>query len=158
MGIKALQTGTVHTHVSKYDKRPAEGEPGHDEFVPTTWKYRTLDSRVLGLLKDKTTKIGIDPSKPDEEITTTVAQNAYNFDVCAFGLDKPDNFTVDGTPDGAPVPWKTVSRNFGGKSYEVVSPETLGMIPDAIIVELSEKITETNSLSPEAGNGSTSQS
>lgn len=157
MGIRALQVGRSFVHTSKQDVRPKEGEPGHDTFKPTKWKWKVLDSRLLGILKDKTTKIGIDPNKPDEEITTHVSQNQFNFEVCAFGLDEPEDFYLD--EEGTrPVKWVTMKRNFAGKSYDVVAPETLGLIPDDIIAELSEVIMKGNGISEDEGNVSVLQS
>lgn len=156
MGIKALQVGQVLTHVSKHDVRPPEGDEGHESYIPTTWRYRVLDSRLLGMLKDKATKISIDPTNPDGEIGTEVSQNAYYFNVCSFGLDKPDDFYED---DGSTkVVWRTEKRNFGGKSYEVVSNDTLGKIPDFVIQELAEKIISGNTVTADEGKPSASQS
>ena len=78
MGIKALQVGKTFTHIYSGDTNPTEGKKGHDpDFKPTIWNLKVLDSRVLAILKDKSTKITIDPSKPDEEIGSQVNQNAY---------------------------------------------------------------------------------
>lgn len=157
MGIRALQVGKVSTHVSKYDKAPDEGDPKLATYVPTKWRWKVLDSRLLGLLKDKTTKIGIDPSKPDEEITTHISQNQYYFDVCSFGLEKPEDFYAD-EDNTREVKWTMGKRNIGGKSYDVVTTETLGQIPDDVITELAELIIAGNTPSEDEGNASISQS
>lgn len=157
MGIKALQVGKTFTHISIHDVRPAkiDGEgvdnSAHEDFKPTVWNLKVLDSRVLAILKDKSTKITIDPSKPDEEIGTQVNQNAYYFDVCALGLDKPKDYLDD---KGEPMGWSVGSRNIGGKSYPIVTNETLGTIPDFIIQELAERIIAGNSLTGDEGNAS----
>jgi hypothetical protein len=157
MGIKALQVGKTFTHISIHDVRPAkiDGEgvdnSAHEDFKPTIWNCKVLDSRVLAILKDKSTKITIDPSKPDEEIGTQVNQNAYYFDVCSLGLDKPDDFLDD---KGQPMPWPVGSRNIGGKSYPIATMEALGTIPDYIIQELAERIIAGNNLTADEGNAS----
>lgn len=157
MGIRALQVGQTFTHISKFDKRPEEGEPGYENYTPTKWKWRVLDSRVLGVLKDKATTIGIDPKRPDDEVITHVSQNQYYFDVCALGLLEPEDFYEDeeGTKK---VKWRTASRNIAGRSYEIVAHETLGKIPSEIIAELAEVILRGNEPSVEEGNASGSQS
>lgn len=157
MGIRALQVGQTFTHVSKFDVRPKEGDPGHDTYKPTKWRWKVLDSRVLGVLKDKTTKIGIDPSKPDEEITTHVSQNQFNFDVCSLALDEPEDFYIDEACTKK-VDWKTGKRNIGGKSYDIVTNETMGLIPDNVIAELADIIMSGQEPKVEEGNGSASQS
>jgi hypothetical protein len=156
MAIRALQVGQTFTHVSKFDVRPKEGEPGHDTYKPTKWKWKVLDSRVLGLLKDKTTKIGIDPSKPEEEITTHVSQNQFNFDVCSLALEEPEDFYLDAECTRK-VKWQTGKRNIGGKSYDIVTNETMGLIPDIVIAELAEIIMTGQQPTVEEGNGSGSQ-
>lgn len=155
MGIKALQVGKTFQHVSIHDVRPDQGTDGHDDYKPTRWNLKVLDSRVLAILKDKSTKITIDPSKPDEEIGTQVNQNAYYFDVVALGLDKPDDFL---DANGEPIKFTTGKRNIGGKSYDIVTNDFLGQIPDFVIQELAEKIIAGNTLTAEEGNGSASQS
>lgn len=159
MGIKALQVGRTFSHISTYDKRPPfilatneHPQPDNtpnEEWKPTRWNLKVLDSRVLAILKDKSTKITIDPSKPDEEIGTQVNQNAYYYEVCALGLDNPEDFLND---KGDPVKWDTLKRNIAGKSYTVVSNETLGQIPDFVIQELAEKIIEGNTVTASEGN------
>lgn len=155
MAIKALNVGKTFKHVLSFDKRPPEGAEGHDTWAPTTWNCRVLDSRLLGVLKDKSTKITINPNRPDDDIGTEVNQHGYNFEVCALGLDKPENFLDD---DNNVVPWHTMKRNIAGQSYEVVTPDTLGRIPETAIAELAERIIAGNSLTVAEGNGSASQS
>lgn len=150
MGIKALQVGKTFHHIYSGDTNPVEGADGHDaDFKPTRWNLKVLDSRVLAILKDKSTKITIDPSKPDEEIGTQVNQNAYYFEVCALGLDKPDDFL---DAKGEPIKFTTIKRNIGGKSYEVATNEFLGQIPDYVIQELAETIIVGNTMSDDEGN------
>lgn len=150
MGIKALQVGKTFTHVYSGDTNPAVDAEGHDpDFKPTRWNLKVLDSRVLAILKDKSTKITIDPSKPDEEIGTQVNQNAYYFEVCSLGLDKPDDFL---DAKGEPIKFTTIKKNIGGKSYEVATNEFLGQIPDFVIQELAETILAGNALTADEGN------
>ena len=161
MSIKALQVGKTFTHISQHDVRPAliaatkatpqPDNSAHENWKPTIWNLKVLDSRVLAILKDKSTKITIDPSKPDEEIGTQVNQNAYYFEVASLGLDKPKDFVDD---KGDEINWVVGSRNIGGKSYPIVVNETLGQIPDFVVQELAEKIIAGNTLTASEGNAS----
>ena len=155
MAIKALNVGAVRSYTSKFDVKPKEGEPGYDDYVPTRWKLRTLDSRVLGVLKDKSTKITVDPNRPDEEIGTQVNQNAFYFQVVQLGLDEPENWSDE---KGSQIKFETMKLNIAGKSYVVATPEFVGRIPEHVISELAEEIISGNTLTVEEGNASAAQS
>jgi hypothetical protein len=139
-----------------YDQRPPKTEPSeknptpdnkaHDEWRPTKWGMRVLDSRVLGILKDKSTKLGIDPTRPDEEVTTQVGQNDYYFQVCQLGLTEET--------EGYEVKYQSGKRNIGGKSYPIATAEYVGTIPDYVIAELAERIIAGNTLTADEGNAS----
>jgi hypothetical protein len=106
---------------------------------------RVLDSRVIGILKDKSTKLSIDPTRPDEEVATQVGQNDFYFQVCQLGItDETENF----------IKFSRAKRNIGGQSYEIATSDYVGKIPDYVIAELAEVILEGNSISADEGNAS----
>jgi hypothetical protein len=154
MAIKARTPGKSFFHRSVYDTRPEEAKPtdenpnpdnsAYKDFKPTRWGLRVLDSRVIGILKDKATKLSIDPTRPDEEIATSVGQNDFYFQVCQFGItEDTENYEVR---------YKSEKRNIGGKSYPIAAADWVSTIPEHIISELAERILEGNSLSEDEGN------
>lgn len=162
MAIKALHPGKAFVHVLSFDTRPAKIEPSegnpdpdnteHDEWAATKWHLKVLDSRILGSLKDKVTKITIDAASPGQEIGTDIRQNEYYFKVVQLGLDRePENFD-------SPAKWGTQRMNIAGKNYDVVHADYVCTIPDDALAELAEQIIEGNTLSDAEGNGSASQS
>lgn len=162
MAVKSVKLGKPFTHVFSEDKRPpkikpSEGNPHpdnseHDDWKPTTWHLRALPSKVMGYLKDRTTKILVDPNDPDGDVGTEINQNQFYYDVVALGLSEaPDNFDTG-------VEFKTAKRNIRGTSYPVVVDEFMDTIPPKVIAELARCIEAGNSLSEEEGNGSGSQS
>lgn len=158
MAIKALHPGKEFTHILSWDKRPAKIEPtdqnpepdnsAHDEYQPTKWPLRVLDSRVRGVLKDKATKVTINPAatQADEQIGTDIRTNEYYFKIVQLGLEAaPSNFD-------APVEFKTEKTFVAGKSRVQVVAEYVECIPDDAIAELAETILEGNTLSADEGN------
>jgi len=155
MAIKALTPGKLIEHVYSGDVRPAFIEPtdaepspdnsAHDDWAPTKFFLKCLDSRILGILKDKSTKITIDPKNPNDEVGTQVNQNAYYFDVVSLAFDSADNF------DSVAKPGR-MKRNIGGVSYTITVPEFIGTIPELVLAELAERVIEGNSLSADEGN------
>jgi len=149
MAITALTPGQLKDYVCKADVRPPEDHADHVDWKPTTWRIKTLDSRVMGKLKDKTTKITVDPNNPDAEIGTQVAQHDLYMDLCTFGLAEPDNFMDS---KGKEVKYETKRTNLGGKGYEVCTPEFIGRVPSNVIAELGEQILNYNEASADEKN------
>lgn len=155
MAIKARTPGKTFKHVLSSDVRPARIEPtpenpepdnsAHDDFKATKFELRVLDSGVIGALKDKSTKITIDPNNPDGEIGTQVNQNQLYFEVCQFGIAGVENYDA---------PYKDMPRNFLGRSFRIATAEFVGTIGDTDIAELAERILAGNSVSAEEGNAS----
>lgn len=158
MAILALHPGKKFEHVLSWDIRPEKIEPtednpepdnsAHDDWVPTKWPLRVLDSKVRGHFKDKATKININPSDLNAEVSTDISQNEYYFKIVQCGLEAaPSNFD-------APVKWGTQNMNIAGKRYEVVHADYIGCIPDDAIAELAETILSGNSITADEGNAS----
>ena len=164
MAIRALNIGQVRDHILEDDKveprREGESEEDFAEreaaFKPTVWKVRTLDSKVLAILRDRAAKLFNDKTASGAiETSTRVSQRGYYFEVASLGLDEPENFLE---PDGTKVRWETLKREIGGKTYTVVADNTLGKIEGDYIAELAEAIIAGNHVTAAEGNGSASQS
>lgn len=140
MTIKALNLGKTWDFQSKSD--PDRGTP-----EATTFHLQSLDSRVMGKLRDNTTKFLVDPSNPDEVAETTVNAENLNFESVQFGCTGWDNFPHPTT--GEMVEAKTVPRRLGGKSYQIIDPEVLCLVPLSVIGEMAEDIRKANELSEE---------
>lgn len=141
MAIRAVSVGKVSVFTSALDKPGPEDDK--DTFVPTKFQTQALDSRILGILKDKSTKVTFDPSNPDGDIGTDIKQNDFYFQVCQFGLIGADNFKDDKDAD---VVFATQKRNVGGTSYTLAAEEFVKRIPEAIIAEMAEFIMRDNTL------------
>ena len=156
MAIKALTPGKLIKHVCADDVRPEPIKPTKEvptpdnseseNWKPTIWKLKCLDSRILGVLKDKVTKLTINPNAPGDDVGTLVNQNQYYFQVVQLALDEPDNFESG-------VSYGTMKMNIGGKSYVVATPEYVETIPDYVLAELAEVVIDGNSLSDTEGKG-----
>jgi len=72
--------------------------------------------------------------------------NQYQLDIVRFGLKGWQNFLG---ADGKERPFKTKRLSRGGKSYEVVSDESLAYLPVRVIRELADVILNWNQLSEE---------
>lgn len=140
MAIKALNLGKTWDFQSKFD--PDRGTP-----EATTFHLQSLDSRVMGKLRDNTTKFLVDPSNPDDVAETTVNAEHLNFETVQFGCTGWSNFSHPET--GEQVEYKTIGRRLGGKSYQIVDPEVLRMVPMAVIGEMGESIRAANELTEE---------
>jgi len=114
----------------------------------TKFKIGTLDSRVIGKLKDQSTSIGVGAAMmaggsadPDAEVDLQVDQNDMFFKACQFGLRGWSNLQ---DKQGNDIRFETYRRNIGGKSYDVVKDEILSLIPQTVIAEIGRKIVDLN--------------
>jgi hypothetical protein len=156
MAVRALVPGQLIEHVYSGDVRPERVEAtaenpqpdnsAHDDFKPSKFNLKCLDSRILGVLKDKATKITINPQAPNDEIGTQVNQNQYYFEIVQLALDSVEDFDTKG------VKLTRMKRNIGGVSYSVVDPSFVGMIPDFVLAELAERVISGNSMSDDEKN------
>lgn len=134
--LHALTLEGVRDFQSKYD-------PGKGTDQATTFKLKALDSRVHGKVRDSATRVMVDPSRPSDEVETTIEQSEVHFMACSFGLAGWSNFQ---DARGNDVPFRTKKRNLGGRSYEIVDPDLMRTIPSAVIKELAEEIMKDNEL------------
>lgn len=116
----------------------------------TIWEIGTLDSRVVGLIRDKATSVTINQAAPDDEVESSVNINAVYFEACVFGLKGFERFK---DKDGSDIEPRFHKRFIGGVSYRVMDPAIISLIPSVVISELGQKILSANELSQEqAGN------
>ncbi len=140
MAIKALNLGKTWDFQSKSD-------PDRGTEQATTFHLQSLDSRVMGKLRDNTTKFLVDPSNPEDVAETSVNAENLNFESAQFGCTGWDNF--QDPVSGVPIAMKTVPRRLGGKSYQIVDPEVLCLVPLSVIGEMGEDIRKANELTEE---------
>ncbi len=140
MAIKALNLGKSWDFQSKSD-------PDRGTDQATTFKLHSLDSRVMGKLRDNTTKFLVDPSNPEDVAETTVNAEHLNFETAQFGCEGWTNFQDPVT--GESIEIKMVPRRLGGKSYQIVDPEVMRLVPMSVIGEMGEDIRAANELSEE---------
>lgn len=144
MAIKCLTLSDVRT--VECDLDPDKGTENATKF-----KIGTLDSRIMGKLKDQSTSLGFGAANfsgngvdPDADVDIQVDQNEMYFKACQFGLrgwsNLPDN-------DGNDLPFETYTRNVGGRNYPAVKDEILGRVPQAVIANIGAKIIAANEVS-----------
>ena len=139
MSIIGLDLDATRVHELKRD--PAKGTPDATRFT-----LGTIDSRAYGQIRDKATAFKVDPNAPDEDIETSVNQEATNFELCQFGITHWENFQ---DKDGVDIPFRTVKRNMKGKSYHIVDPNVLCRVPRVDITELATEIAKDNDVTEE---------
>lgn len=137
--IVGLSLDAEFVYESDFDS--AKGTP-----EATKWRLGTLDARQYGKIKDRSTRILVDPSKPDADIETSINKHEVFFLTVQYGLKGWENFC---DKDGVEIPFKTKNLNIAGKSYVVVHDSVMAIIPSTIIEELAGKISESNDLSEE---------
>jgi hypothetical protein len=142
MAIKGLSLSSIRVYESKLD--PAKGTP-----EATKWQLGTLDSRVMGMIKDMATSFTVNPAAPTDEVETSINRNEVNFQLVSYGLRGWSGFVDD---KGNDLPFKKLTRRHGGSTYDVVDPDSIKLIPQAIIEELANEIGKDNEVSEVEGN------
>lgn len=132
MAIKAVNLSKTIDYQSDYDP-----EKGTDKATVAT--LGAIDTRVLGIIKDKATAIPVSSFSTGEGMAT-LNYNAMNFDVVQFGLKNIVRFDV---------PYKTTIRILGQKQYVVADDSVVAALPEEVLSEYAGKILEINSLSEE---------
>jgi len=141
MAIVGLSLAATRPFQSRLDS--ARGTP-----EATTFRLGTLDSRILGKIKDMATTINVDPTQPDDEVSTSINGNEVNFQTVAYGLKGWENFK---DAKGNDIAFQTLTRRHSGQVYEVVDPEVLKLVPQAVLAELAYEITRDNEVSETEG-------
>lgn len=145
MAIIGLTLDTTFEFVSEFD--PAKGL---SEGNPTIFTLKTLDTRVMGHLRDLATRLKVKPgAKPTDDVETEVAMNEVAFQTVLFGLDGIAPFDDQ---KGEPIQWKTSKRNLRGKSYDVAHEDVISRLPLKVVGELSTELRKINNLGEDEGN------
>lgn len=136
MPIIGITLETTRDYVSAYDE--AKGTP-----EATVFSIGTLDSRIFGLIRDKSTTLQVDATSQNDEVNTQINANEVAFMTVQYGLRGWKNFRDS---QGNDIPFKTVKRNHAGQSYVVVDPQILKRLPAAVVVELANEIRTDNEM------------
>jgi hypothetical protein len=141
MAIRSRNLTATYRYVSNLD-----ADKGNPE-AETVWILGTLDSRVVGHLRDIATVMIADEQAPNGQ-AVSIRNGKVNYEGVAFGLKGFERFY---DCDGNEHVYKTVRRNLHGTSYDVLSDELLRNIDPAIITELAEQIAMNNTLRVDEG-------
>lgn len=142
MSIIGLSLEATRPYQSRLD--PAKGT---DEA--TVFRLGTLDSRIMGKIRDLATTINVDPSQPDDEVETSINQNEVFFQTVSYGLKGWEKFK---DKNGNDIEFATITRRHSGQVYQIVDPDKLKLLPQSIIVELAQEIQKDNEVSNAQGN------
>lgn len=144
--ITGLNLDATVDFISEFD--PDKGKP---EGKPTVFQLLTLDSRVMGHLRDMATRLKVNPNaNPDDDVETEVAMNEVAFQTVLFGVGGIAPYQ---DKDGNDIEFKTLKRNLRGQSYTVASDLVIKRLPMKVITEIAEKLREINNLGEDEGNG-----
>ena len=131
--LEAINVGETFEFTLKSDKKD-----------PTIFILGILDS----IIKTKLTDLGMvykyNPDAPKDSVAEArmnIAEQDLQF--VRFGLKGFKNFK---DKKGNDIPFKTVKQTLSNTEYDVVSDDTLKLIPRFAIRELAEKIAEENKL------------
>lgn len=137
MAIVGLTLSSEVAHQSKLD-------PDYGKENATTFKLGTLDSRIMGRLKDDATSFAVNPNAPEEEVDVSIGQNELYYLACSFGLKGWTNLKDE---EGSDIKYRTRKKNFAGRTYEVVDDGALARIPQPVLSELGAEIIRLNEIS-----------
>lgn len=138
MAIKALNLAATRKYTSVFDNGP--------EDEKTIFVIGSLDSRLMGMIKDKATKFSVDPSNPNDNVDTQVNAEQVAFNAVLYGLKGIEGAGLHDA-GGNPVKVEFEKRTHGGTSYRVIAASVVEQIPNAILKELAEEIMKDNELS-----------
>jgi len=141
MPIVGITLDAERTYESRHDS-----DRGKD--TATKWRIGTLDSRIFGMIRDRSTTMDVDTANPDGMVSTNINANEVAYETVQFGLRGWTNFLDGG---GNEIVYRTIKMNRGGKSYNVVDPAVMSRIPQAIIMELAEEIRRDNEIAEVEG-------
>ena len=129
--IRPINVGETIEYVLKSDKKD-----------PTIWIIGILDSLVKTRLADLGTIYRYNPEAPKDSVAETRMNIAeQDFEFVKFGLKGFKNFK---DTKGSEIVLKTEKKTIGNTEYDIVSEDTLKVIPRAAITELAKKIAEEN--------------
>lgn len=132
MAIKALNLASTVDYVVKSDRSSER---------PTIFKLGTLDSRVVGLIKDMGVAFKTDTNNPDAQAETILRNSKIQFLTVQFGLIGFENF-LDSNDNV--INHTTEKYTLGDKTYNILSEDILKTLPGDVLVELYQEITALN--------------
>jgi len=113
-----------------------------DKTNPTTWILGILDSLIKTRLTDLGMVYKYNPEAPKDSVAESHMNIAeQDFEFVKFGLKGFKNFK---DTKGSEIVLKTEKKTIGNTEYDIVSEDTLKVIPRAAITELAKKIAEEN--------------
>jgi hypothetical protein len=135
MPIVGLSLATTREYQSMYDS--AKGTPDATVFM-----LGTLDSRVMGVIRDKASSTIIHGRNTDDQrVETKLALSEVNADTVRFGVKGWRNLK---DAEGNDLAFKTIRQMVGGKVYQVIPDDLLMLIPNQVIDELASEIRGDN--------------
>lgn len=148
--IRLLNLGERHKHVLSTDPEKDSVEVEVDGVkrkengpTATVWELAVLSTRVMGYLADRATKFS---QGQNGGIQADIQPNLVAYDRVRLGLKGVSPLLDD---DGNPIKLPLVKETIGGLGVqEVVSADFMDRIPREVILELAEKITESNRPDP----------
>lgn len=136
MAIVALNLASTWEFVSELD--PAKGTE-----EATRFRLGALDARVMAHIRDLATSV---TARSVEAGDVRINMASMLFAAAQFGLRGWTNLRDSAGND---VPFRTVDRVVGGKTYKVVAPELLELLPFDVVQEIGQAVLDGNSLSKE---------
>lgn len=129
-------------------------DPDFGKPEATTFMLCTLDSRVMGRIRDAATTVTVDPQNP-ANLYTHVNIHEMRFQTVMFGCQGWSNLMDPAT--GKPIPYRTQPVTVGQSTYQTVDPDVLRMVDPDTLEELATAIRDGNTLTPaQAGNSDAS--
>ena len=142
MAIMGLDLTATERFVS--DKDPAKGTPDETILI-----LGTLDANILGHIQDKLTQY--EPTPDGESATAKVNVHEAAILAAQFALQGWENFKDTKAND---IEFKTKKRYVGGKSYSIVDPDVIKIVPLDIIMEMYRQVRDGNTLKAEEAKNS----
>lgn len=152
VGLRADATRDFSVSIDPAFEKAVEGKRGKlkDGASPTVFTLGTLTARVQVFLRDQATKFRPDPDNEDK-VVAEFSPNAAAYETVRFGLRGWSNFTDE---DGNELKFSTVEKQLAGRTYNVVSEESMDLLHADVIREISEELTKVNTLSEEEAKNS----
>lgn len=136
--IKPINVGETFEYVLKMEKNDSD---------PTVFILSILDSIIKTKLKDLGMVYRYNPDAPKDSVAEAkmnIAEQELEF--VRFGLKGIKNFM---DKNGNEIKFKMINRRIGNTDYEIVSDETLKVIPRFAINEIANELMQKNEISEE---------
>lgn len=134
LAFKAINLTKTKTYESELDE--AKGTDDSTKFL-----LGAIDTRTMSYIVDSNMDV---TENDDGKILNKFNQLTVAYNLVKFGLK---GFTNYQDSEGADVPYKQESINYGGKSYKVVTEAILSSMPTTLIMELAGQINDINTVS-----------